>query len=165
MIPEFHEFVAEVAISNSLFEIRNGVSVGSVDQLMGESESYEEVDRNRYWMRRDYGLVQIDFNPDEQKEWVSFGIKLSVHRLQWGTSIPIPIVELVSDIPEKIYFDDFLTATEPRGCLVRRTDLNFRDEIHYMTQAGADVVATVKEEGGEFSPDYVWEINLATQRT
>ncbi|MFD4461595.1 hypothetical protein [Nocardia sp. NPDC058480] len=160
----FREFVAEVALSDSLFGLRNGASVSSIDQVMGESEFYEEVDQKRAWMRRDYGLVQIDFNPDEGEGWVSFGIKLSVHRLEWGTLIPTPIAELIADIPEKIYFDDLLVAIEPRGGLARRTDLNFRDEIHYLTEAGADIVTTTKEEGEELVPDYVWEINLKTRR-
>ncbi|MFC9665156.1 hypothetical protein ACFVJ5_33435 [Nocardia sp. NPDC127606] len=163
MLIGFREFIAEVAISDSLCGLRNGASVSSIDQIMGDSEFYEEVEKKRAWMRRDYGLVQIDFNPDKEEEWVSFGMKLSVHRLEWGTSIPIPIAALVADIPEKIYFDDLRSVIEPRGGLVRRTDLNFRDEIHYLTEAGADIVATTKDEGGEMVPDCVWEVNLKSR--
>lgn len=163
MTRDFCEFLAEVVASDSILGLRNGASVSSIDQMMGDSPFDEEIDRKGAWMRRDYGLLQVNFNPDEVEGWVSFGTKLSIHRLDWGVSIPIPISELVAEIPTRVYFDEFLAVFETRGDLINRVDMNFRDEMYFKSSSGTGIVTTTKEDRGERVPDYVWAIDLRTR--
>ncbi|MGW4631251.1 hypothetical protein [Nocardia sp. NPDC004415] len=160
---DFCEFLAEVVVSDSILGLQNGASVSSVDEMMGDSVFREEIHRKGAWMRRDYGLVEMNFNPDAERLWVCFGVHLRVHRLRWGTAIPRPIAERVPDIPGEVRFVELCAAVKPLGELRVRQDRVYDDSRRYVSESGAEVVVVSGDSGGAVGSDQVWSVDLSTR--
>ncbi|MFE3544421.1 colicin immunity domain-containing protein [Nocardia sp. NPDC059177] len=134
-----------------------------VDRVMGKSAFYQEVGPKKSWMRRDYGLVELNFNPDPARTWTCFGVHVRVHRLQWGVGIPEPIVDRVSSVPREVRFTDLTVGLGEADRLTVRPDRDFADSMTFRSSSGAEVVVTTDDSQSRRVPDLVWSIDLATR--
>ncbi|UGY92783.1 hypothetical protein [Streptomyces gobiensis] len=132
-------------------------------------------DRSQGIMRRDYGLVELSFQED-QDAWLCFGISVQVHRLRQGdvSTVPAPLRNRYGRFATRVTFDELTAVINGLGYSIEPdNDATTRDIHRYRvpeTGARIFVVADPDPYGyGEVDPDEpakqeagdVWAINLS----
>lgn len=93
-------------------------------------------------LRRDYGLVEVNFAPDQQGQMSCFGFGVKIQRLLYGQSsstVPSPLAREHGVFAPRVPFVELRTAVLALGHIVERDDES-RDMHRYrVSQSGARI--------------------------
>ncbi|CAM5360754.1 hypothetical protein SAVIM338S_01360 [Streptomyces avidinii] len=122
-------------------------------------------------LRRDYGLVEIDFAPDPQGRMSCSGFGIKVHRLLYGPSpsaVPAPLSRAYGEFASRVPFGELQSAVRALGHTTEIDDVS-RDMHRYrVSGSGARVhVIADPDPYGSGDPDPaghqagdVWSIDV-----
>ncbi|MFE2523361.1 hypothetical protein ACFXEL_03925 [Streptomyces sp. NPDC059382] len=84
-------------------------------------------------LRRDYGLVEINFSPDQRGQMSCFGFGIKIQRLLYGESpsaVPSPLSRAHGDLTPRVQFEELRAAVLALGHTVQLDDMT-RDMHRY----------------------------------
>ena len=80
-------FLAETASTGEVMGLRPGVSPDQVESVLGD-QFFDDTDRRKRRLRRDYDLIEFFFERDTSTEWICRSISIQVHRLAYNIATP-----------------------------------------------------------------------------
>ncbi|PKV89873.1 hypothetical protein [Streptomyces sp. TLI_146] len=123
-------------------------------------------------LRRDYGLVEVNFSPDRQGQMSCFGFGVQIHRLihdQSPSTVPSPLSQQFGIFEPRAPFEELRAALMARGHTVE-LDHTSRDMHRYrVPESGARIHVVVDPDPygtGDPDPDglqvgNVWSIDVS----
>lgn len=82
-------------------------------------------DTSQGLMRRDYGLIELSFEPGEGEDvWSCFGISVQVHRLRTGdaSTVPAPLLNAYGRFASRVKLDELSAAITGLGYAIEPDD-------------------------------------------
>lgn len=77
-----------------------------VDHVFENTPFFDNIDRRKKSLNRDYGLIEISFERDSIRDWVCRNASVNIHRLAHKAEVPAPIQDLYRQFPDTISVDD-----------------------------------------------------------
>lgn len=83
------DFYVDALLAEKVMSLGPGARADEVEDIFGTG--YLD-DARKQWMRRDYGLLEFQFNR-AVKNWVCFGVSIQVHRIsEFGSELVPPVL-------------------------------------------------------------------------
>ena len=109
---DYLDFLATALVDSRILEIERGSTLTQVEVALGGS-FVDDMDRRRRYLRRDYGLIELNFVRDA--DWVASNAIVQVHRLVQSAPVPARLLEIYGPFPSRIWFSELLGRIEDRG--------------------------------------------------
>ncbi|MFG2628203.1 hypothetical protein [Streptomyces sp. NPDC048473] len=104
-------------------------------------------DKSQGLMRRDYGLVEVSFQEDEEN-WSCFGISVQVHRLSRGdmATVPAPLRHQYGNFAPRMKFDELAAAvTSLSHSIEREKEATTMDMRRYRVSGSGATILVIAD--------------------
>ncbi|MCC3330935.1 hypothetical protein [Nocardia abscessus] len=157
--PNYIDFLADTACAGSILGIHSGASIDEVNRSIGSGGFVDNIDKKQRSLVRDYGLMEFGFQRDSSNEWQCWSAIIQVHRLQYETTIPQPILRVYGSFPEEINISELDSALRNRGADLDEIEMNMTGYRYYRISR-SDARVIVSHDNNQLdSEDMIWSIS------